>query len=92
MSCGVGQRRSSDLALLWLWCRSAATALIRSLAWEFPYATGVALKRQKKKKKKKKEKKSFFVSKEHQSEDTDSIKNNKVFGNKLNQGAERSVH
>ena len=41
--------------LLWLWHRPAATALIRPLAWEPPYATGVALemaKRQKKKKKK----------------------------------------
>ena len=34
-----------DPALLWLWCRLAATALIRPLAWEPP-----ALKRQKKKK------------------------------------------
>ena len=32
MSCGVGRRRSSDPALLWLWRRLAATALIRSLA------------------------------------------------------------
>ena len=38
-----------DLALLWLWCRLAATAPIRPLAWEPPYATGTALKRQKKK-------------------------------------------
>jgi len=29
-----------DLALLWLWCRLAATALIRPLAWEAPYAAG----------------------------------------------------
>ena len=36
-----------DPVLLWLWCRSAATALIPPLAWEAPYATGVALKRQK---------------------------------------------
>ena len=27
---------------LWLWCRLAATALIRPLAWEPPYAAGVA--------------------------------------------------
>ena len=47
MSCGVGGRRSSDLALLWLWCRPAATTLIRLLAWEPPYAVSVALKRQK---------------------------------------------
>ena len=38
-----------DLALLWLWCRSAATALIQPLPWEPPYAAGAALKRQKKK-------------------------------------------
>ena len=38
MSSGVGRRRSSDLALLWLWRRPAATALIRPLAWEPPYA------------------------------------------------------
>ena len=31
-------------ALLWLWYRPAAAALIRPLAWELPYATGVALK------------------------------------------------
>ena len=46
MSYGVGCRRSWDPALLWLWCRPGATALIRPLAWEPPYATGVALKRQ----------------------------------------------
>ena len=45
---------SSDLALLWLWCRSTAVALIRPLAWECLYASAVALKSQKKKKKKKK--------------------------------------
>ena len=53
MSCGVGRRRCSDLALLWLWRRPAATAPIRPLAWEPPYAVGVApemAKRQKKKK------------------------------------------
>ena len=33
-----------DLALLWLWCRLAAVASIRPLAWEPPYAVGVALK------------------------------------------------
>ena len=54
MSCGVGHRRGSDLALLWLWRRSAATASIRPLAWEPPYALGVALKDKKKEKKKKK--------------------------------------
>ena len=39
--------------LLWLWCRPSATALIRPLAWEPPYATSGALKSKKKKKKKK---------------------------------------
>ena len=42
-----------DPALLWLWRRLAATALIRLLAWEPSYATGAALKRQKTKDKKK---------------------------------------
>ena len=52
MSCGAGHRCGSDLALLWLWHRPAATALIRPLAWEPPYAMGVDLKRQNKKQKK----------------------------------------
>ena len=42
MSCGVACRRGSDPALLWLWCRPAATALIRPLSWEPPYAMGAA--------------------------------------------------
>ena len=42
MSCGVGRRRGLDLALLWLWCWLAAVALIRHLAWEPPYAAGMA--------------------------------------------------
>ena len=42
VSCGVGCRCSSDAKLLW--CRPAAVALLRSLDWEPPYATGVALK------------------------------------------------
>ena len=57
MTCGVGCRRGSDPTLLWLWRRQAATALIRPLAWEPPYAAGAALemaKRQKDQKKKKK--------------------------------------
>ena len=44
MSCGVGHGCGSDLALLWLWRKLAATAPIRTLAWEPPYAAGVALK------------------------------------------------
>ena len=38
-----------DLALLWLWHRPAATAPIRPITWEPPYAAGAALKRQKEK-------------------------------------------
>ena len=40
-----------DLALLWLWRRPVATALIRPLVWEPPYASGAALEKTKKKKK-----------------------------------------
>ena len=42
VTCGVGRRRGLDPKLLWLWRRLAATALIRPLAWEPPYATGAA--------------------------------------------------
>ena len=42
VSCGVGCRRGSDPALLWLWRRPVATALIQRLAWEPPYAAGAA--------------------------------------------------
>ena len=49
----VGHRHGSDPALLWLWCRPAAVALIRLLAWEHPCAVGEALKREKKRKEKK---------------------------------------
>ena len=45
MSCGVGQKRSSDLAWLWLQHRPEAVAPIRPLAWESPYAVGVALEK-----------------------------------------------
>ena len=51
MSCDVG---CSGLALLWLWCRPAATAPIRPLAWEPPYAEGAALEKGKIQKKIKK--------------------------------------
>ena len=44
VSCGVGCRCCSDPELLWLWCRPVAVAPIRPLAWELPYASGVALK------------------------------------------------
>ena len=49
MSCGVGCRVGLDLALLWLWSSLEEMALIQPLAWEPPYALGVALKRQKQK-------------------------------------------
>ena len=52
MSCGVGRRHGSDPALLWLWRRPVATALIRPLAWEPPYAAGAAVKKEKQKTKK----------------------------------------
>ena len=45
MSCGVGHRRGSDPTLLWLWCRPAAEAPIRPLAWKLPCATDAALKK-----------------------------------------------
>ena len=47
MSCGEGGRRGSGLVLLCLWHGLVATALIRPLAWELPYALSVALKKQK---------------------------------------------
>ena len=49
MSCGIGRRRGLDPSLQWLWRRSVATAPIRPLAWESPYAVGVALGKEKKK-------------------------------------------
>ena len=56
MSCGVGCRCDSDLVLLWLWLwrRLVGTAPIRPLAWESPYAAGVAPEKTKKKKEKRK--------------------------------------
>ena len=50
MSCGVGCRHSPDPPLLWLWGRPAATAPIRPLVWELPYAAGAALKDKRQKK------------------------------------------
>ena len=46
MSCGVGHRCNSDPVLLW--CRLAATAQIRPLAWEPPHAVGSAPQKQNK--------------------------------------------
>ena len=50
-----------DLALLWLWCRPAATAPTQPLAWEPPYALVEAPKMTKRKK----EKKVEFMSQGH---------------------------
>ena len=44
MSCGVGRRRGLD-PKLWLWCRLAAVAPMRPLAWELPCAQDLARKR-----------------------------------------------
>ena len=52
MSSGVGHRCGSDPELLWLGRSPAATAPIKPLAWEPPYASGAALKKTKRKKKK----------------------------------------
>ena len=43
-SCCVSHRCNLDPMLLWLRCRPAATAPIWNLAWEIPYAVGVAIK------------------------------------------------
>ena len=61
---GVGRRSGSDPKLLWLWRRLAATALIRPLAWEPPYAMGAAqekAKRQNKKQKNEKKNPPFLL-------------------------------
>ena len=52
VSCSVGYRCCSDLALLWLWVWLAAAAPIQPLAWERPYASDSAIKKKKTKKKK----------------------------------------
>ena len=52
VSCGVSRRCGSDPVLLWLWCRQVAAAPVLPLAWECPYATGVAIKRKRKRKRK----------------------------------------
>ena len=49
VNCGVGCKQGSDLAWLWLCCSPAAEAPFRPLAWELPYAMGVALKKKKSK-------------------------------------------
>ena len=59
MTCGVGCRFGLDLALLWH--RPAATAPIRPLDWEPPYAAGAGAALEKKKRQKKKKKKKNCV-------------------------------
>ena len=48
VSCGGDHRHRSDPTLLWLWSRPAATAPMRPLAWEPPYAVGAAPEKGKK--------------------------------------------
>ena len=48
--CSLALLRVKDPVLPWLWYRLAATAVIGPLAWEPPYAVGVALEKTKKKK------------------------------------------
>ena len=43
-----GLTQWKDPTVLWLWCRPAATAPIQPLAQELPYATDVAVKKNKK--------------------------------------------
>ena len=64
MGCGVGCRRGRDPALLWLWCRPMATAQIRPLAWEPPYAAGMALEKRQRQKQNKKTKQTNKKAKE----------------------------
>ena len=52
MSCGEVCRCGSYLALQGLWCRPAAMAPVQPLAWQFPCAAGVALKKKERQKRK----------------------------------------
>ena len=47
MSCAGGHRHGLDPPLLWLWYKPVATVPNGPLAWQPPYAAGVALKRPK---------------------------------------------
>ena len=46
MSYGLGLRRGLDPMLLQLWRRPVAVAPIQLLAWELPYITSAALKKE----------------------------------------------
>ena len=50
MRCSVGRRYGLDTALLWLLQRTEVVTMIQPLAWDLPYAVGLALKKKKKKK------------------------------------------
>ena len=62
MSCSVGRRHGSDPMLLWLRHRLTATAPIRPLVWEPPYAKGRGPRKGKKTKKEKKKKKEKLTT------------------------------
>ena len=81
MICVRGLGCDLDLVWLWLWRWLAAAALLQTLAWELPYATGTALRRKKKKKKRKE-------GKEGGKEDVKTRKERKKRGN-LAHGAEK---
>ena len=51
MNCGIGHRRGSDLALLWLWRRPVATATIGPLSLRTSICHGRGPKKTKSKKK-----------------------------------------
>ena len=57
----VGCRCGLGPALLWFWRMPPATALIRPLAWDPPYAAGVALEKKDEKQTNKQTKNSFFT-------------------------------
>jgi len=63
MSYAEGHRRGSDPMLLWLWYRPAATAPVRPLAWELPYAERVPLEMAKRPKKTKTKQKKTHKNK-----------------------------
>ena len=60
VSCGVGQRWGLDPALAVMKAGSCSSDL--TLAWEFPYVVGAALKKKKKKKQKKKKRERILES------------------------------
>ena len=66
LSCGVGCRCGLDPALLWLWRSLVATAPIRPLAWEPPYAVTAAQEMAKRQKNKQtnKQKKQRTINKQ----------------------------